>query len=211
MSKLTQAQNGQFLLNCCYLNARSLNMVQKFEEIASIILNEDLNIFALSETWLNSPIPSDLFHIPGYCPLFRLDRSDGRRAGDVGLYVSSEFVPKRRLDLEAPDFELMWVEIKINSINLLCGVCCRPPCLNTDMNIRFLNNLQTCFDKIYAKPDTFDILVPNPVPNSVPNSKDRYPLVVLLGDFNTTPPIPRHVAILAVYCIVGWSATTCFK
>ena len=50
----------------------------------------------------------------------------------------SEFVPKCRRDLESPDFELMWVEIKINSINLLCGVCYRPPCLNTDMNIRFL-------------------------------------------------------------------------
>ena len=70
-----------------HLNARSLNMVHKFEEIASIILNEDLKIFALSETWLNSFIPRDLFHIPGYFPSFRLDRSDGRRAGGVGLYV----------------------------------------------------------------------------------------------------------------------------
>ena len=94
-----------------HLNARSLNMVQKFEEIASIILNEDFKIFALSETWLNSSIPSDLFRIPGYCPLFRLDRSDGRHAGGVGLYVSSEFVPKRRRDLESPELELKWVEI----------------------------------------------------------------------------------------------------
>ena len=78
-------------------------------------------------------------------------------------------------NVESPDFELMWVEIKINSINLLCGVCYRPPCLNTDMNVRFLNNLQTCFNKIYANPDT---------------------LVVLTWMVITTPPIPRHVAIL---------------
>ena len=59
-------------------------------------------------------------------------------------------------------FELMWVEIEISSITLLCGVCCRPPCSNSEINTDFLNNLQTCFDQIYSKPDT---------------------LVVLLGDF----------------------------
>ena len=87
----------------------------------------------------------------------------GRRAGGVGLYVSSDFVPKRRRDLETTDFELLWVEIKINSINMLCGVCYRPPGLSTDLNVAFLENLQMCLDKVLSKPDT---------------------LVVLLGDFN---------------------------
>lgn len=151
------------LLKLGHLNVRSLNVVDKFEEIASIILNEDFKIFALSETWLNSLIPSELFDIPGYCSLFRRDRLDGRRAGGVGLYVSSDFVPKRRRDLETIDFELLWVEIKINSINMLCGVCYRPPGLSADMNVAFLENLQMCFDKVLSKPDT---------------------LVVLLGDFN---------------------------
>ena len=146
-----------------HLNVRSLNVVDKFEEIASIILNEDFKIFALSETWLNSSIPSELFDIPGYCSLYRRDRLDGRRAGGVGLYVSLDFVPKRRRDLETTDFELLWVEIKINSINMLCGVCYRPPGLTTDMNVAFLDNLQMCLDKVLSKPDT---------------------LVVLLGDFN---------------------------
>ena len=126
-------------------------------------MNEDFKIFALSETWLNSSIPSELFDIPGYCSLYRRDRLDGRRAGGVGLYVSLDFVPKRRRDLETIDFELLWVEIKINSINMLCGVCYRPPGLTTDMNVAFLDNLQMCLDKVLSKPDT---------------------LVVLLGDFN---------------------------
>ena len=145
-----------------HLNVRSLNVVDKFEEIALIILNEDFKIFALSETWLNSLIPSELFDIPGYCSLYRRDRLDGRRAGGVGLYVSLDFVPKRRRDLETIDFELLWVEIKINSINMLCGVCYRPRGLSTDMNVAFLDNLQMCLDKVLSKPDT---------------------LVVLLGDF----------------------------
>ena len=104
-----------------------------------------------------------MFDISGYCSLYRRDRLGGRRAGGVGLYVSSDFAPKRRRDLETTDFELLWVEIKINSINMLCGVCYRPPGLSTDMNVAFLDNLQMCFDKVLSKLDT---------------------LVVLLGDFN---------------------------
>ena len=79
------------------------------------------------------------------------------------MCVSSDFAPKRRCDLETTDFELLWVEIKINSINMLCGVCYRLPGLRTDMNFTFFDNLQMCLDKILSKPDT---------------------LVVLLGDFN---------------------------
>ena len=48
---------------------------------------------------------------------------DGRRAGGVAMYVSSEFAPRRRFDLETNEFELLWVEVKINSFTLLCGVC----------------------------------------------------------------------------------------
>ena len=45
--------------------------------------------------------------------LIRLDRSDGRRAGRVALYVSSEFAPRRRFNLETNEFELLWVKVKI--------------------------------------------------------------------------------------------------
>jgi hypothetical protein len=43
--------------------------------------------------------------------VFRLDRSNGRRAGGVALYISSSLVAKRRLDLEKVGIELLWVEI----------------------------------------------------------------------------------------------------
>ena len=102
-----------------HLNVRSLNSStngsSKFDEIASIILNENLKIFAISETWLSALVSNDLFNIPGYCPLIRLDRLYGRRGGGVAMYVSSEFVPSRRYDLESSDYEILWVEIKIKS------------------------------------------------------------------------------------------------
>ena len=69
-----------FNLKLAHLNVRSLNAVDKFGGIASIILNQECDIFGLSGTWLN-----DLFSIPGHYPPIRLDRSDGRRAGRLCL------------------------------------------------------------------------------------------------------------------------------
>ena len=40
-------------LKLAHLNVCSLNAVNKFEKISSIILNQKYDIFALSKTWLN--------------------------------------------------------------------------------------------------------------------------------------------------------------
>ena len=63
------------------------------------------------------------FQFQANCPLIRLDRRDGRRAGGVALYVSDLLVTKRRLDLETSDLELLWIEMNLNTINIICGVC----------------------------------------------------------------------------------------
>ena len=110
-------------LKLAHLNVCSLNAVNKFEEIASIVLNQKYDIFALSKTWLNDSIPSNLFSIPGYYPLIRLDRSDGRQAEGVAVYVTSAISVKCQNDLESSDFELRWVELKAGSHNLFCGIC----------------------------------------------------------------------------------------
>ena len=64
-------------LNIGHINARSLCDENKFDEISSLVLNEKFDIFAVSETSLNSGISNDQLHIPGFNQLFRLDRSDG--------------------------------------------------------------------------------------------------------------------------------------
>jgi hypothetical protein len=84
-------------LKIAHLNIRSLNAPNKFGEVASAILNHKFYIFALSETWLNDSISNDLLSIPGYCPLIRLNRSDGRRSGGVAVYVTTSIAVKRRM------------------------------------------------------------------------------------------------------------------
>ena len=146
------------MLNVGHINARSLNVEDKFDEITSLVVEQQLSIFAVSETWLNSGITGDLLSIPGFSPMFRLDRSDGRRAGGVALYISSDYLSKRREDLEHSDFELLFVEVKINSLTFVCGVCYRPPNYNSIVNNALLDHLQFCLDEINKVPGTFVLL-----------------------------------------------------
>lgn len=69
------------------LNARSLNVGRdKFEEISSLVSENNFDIFAITETWLNEHISSDSFAIPGYSTIIRRDRGKIGR-GRRYLYV----------------------------------------------------------------------------------------------------------------------------
>jgi hypothetical protein len=57
----------------------------------------------------------------------------------------------------------LFVEIKVNSLTFVCGVCYRPPNNNSVLNDALLDHLQFGVDSINARPGTF---------------------VLLLGDFN---------------------------
>ena len=152
-----------FTLNMGHINARSLNCADKFDEICSLTHDVNLDILAVSETWLNNSISSDTLNIQGFAPIIRLDRQCGRRAGGVAIFISSNIVYKRRLNLENWEFELLFVEFKISNTKFVCGACYRPPNYSAENNLAFLDHLQNCLDRIYLEPNTF---------------------VVLLGDFN---------------------------
>lgn len=56
-----------------HLNVRSINNIEKFDEISYLVNINNFHIFALTETWLNERISSDCFQIPGYNPIIRLE------------------------------------------------------------------------------------------------------------------------------------------
>ena len=150
-------------LNMGHINARCLNIEDKFDEICCLVHNVNLDIFSVSETWLNDSISCDSLNIQGFALIIRLDRQNCRRAGGVALYISSSIAYRRRLDLENCEFELLFVEFKICNTNFVCAACYRPPNYSAIMNSAFLTHLQNCLDRIRLMANTF---------------------VVLLGDFN---------------------------
>ena len=163
--ELNPGPNRTGSLSIGHLNVRSLNVVEKFEEIATIIMQKQFHIFGLSETWLNSSVSNDALYIPGYYPLVRLDRPHGKRGGGVAFYVSSSIGFKRRHDLEINELEVLSIELKLNRIVFLCGVCYKPPSHDSVQNLKFLENLQLSLDRAFLEPNIF---------------------LTLLGDFNAS-------------------------
>ena len=54
------------------LNARSLNIRDKFDEISFLIRENNFDVFAVSETWLHERISGEFLSVPGYNPIIRL-------------------------------------------------------------------------------------------------------------------------------------------
>lgn len=67
------------------------------------------------------------------------------------FYVSSAFLVKRRRDLEVNELELLWIEMKVNSLTFLCSVY-RLPSDISEINIKFLENLQCSVDRALLSP-----------------------------------------------------------
>ena len=82
--------------------------------------------------------------------VFRRDRSTNQQGGGVCLFVSDDVPAKQREDLDHPEMELLWVEIKPSPLrlrksqrSLLIGCCYRPPRLA----VTFYKNLENVLDK----------------------------------------------------------------
>lgn len=119
-------------LKCFYTNARSL--VNKLDELNLYLIEEKPDIIGITETWLNSSIDDSELKADGYA-VFRRDRDNKykQRGGGVLLLVKEHFNAELRDDLYDNNFpECIWCSIEVNKINILVGVCYRPP--DTDQN-----------------------------------------------------------------------------
>jgi hypothetical protein len=83
-------------MSIAHLNARSLNIADKFNEILATAFIHKFDLFAFSETWLNANIDSNL--ISGYSTPLRKDLHTSR-GGGVALYVADYLWCSRRSDL----------------------------------------------------------------------------------------------------------------
>ena len=118
---------GESKLKCMYMNARSI--VNKRKEVELTIRDENLDLLAITETWLNDKISDEEFNISGYM-LFRKDRKESNklRGGGVAMYIRNELNPTYKSDLNECAFsESLWCNIKCGMETTLLGVCYRAP------------------------------------------------------------------------------------
>ena len=81
------------------------------DDVELIADDENIDVFAISETWLNSNISDDEVSIPGY-QLFRSDRTLLNDHGGVICHVKDSLSAVHRNDLNDDAIEALWVEIK---------------------------------------------------------------------------------------------------
>ena len=91
----------------------------------SVELSE-FDILAFIESWLHPGIPDEDLKLPTYHRPERKDRNNDPHGG-VLIYIKDSIHYKRRLDLELPGIECIWVEIIMKNKRLLFGLFYRPP------------------------------------------------------------------------------------
>ena len=122
-----QDSRNKNILKCMYFNARSI--VNKLEELELCIKEENLDIVAVTETWLTENISASEYCLEGYT-LIRKDRKDQikSRGGGLAMYVKDEITVLERDDLIEQLFpETLWCELNFKGEKTLIGVFYRAP------------------------------------------------------------------------------------
>lgn len=110
-----------------HLNIRSL--LPKHDEIKSLLMESNLHFLALSETWLNSKIHSNLIDIPGYS-FYRNDRKTGK-GGGVAIYLRDSLKCTKVTLEHDVNIEHICVEVSLSlSMHFLIVVLYNPPSCN---------------------------------------------------------------------------------
>ena len=128
----------------CHLNAMSLTAAHRVNDIHySLVDYHGFDIIAVTETHLDNSVQSHEVELQSYT-LHRRDRN--RSGGGVAIYCRDLFTATRRLDLEHPDLEIIWLEINISNKRHLVSSCYRPPGQSRGQVQIFLSHLKTSIE-----------------------------------------------------------------
>ncbi|VEN64491.1 unnamed protein product [Callosobruchus maculatus] len=119
-----------------HVNIRSL--LPSLNHVEELLTTVELDILGISETWLRSSVLNCEVEISGF-NFLRADR--GSRGGGVGAYVRSGLEVKViEIEDATEKLEQIWFSLKINQINISCGILYRPPASSITDALDALNN-----------------------------------------------------------------------
>lgn len=160
-----------------HLNIRSL--LGKLDSLKSFIIENNCDILAVSETWLDSDISSHAVSIDGY-NFLRRDR--GSRGGGVAFYISKKF--KYEIINTPNTIEQLWATVHVNSMNkIACGVVYRPPNYNC---AKFLDELEGSISSCLPQSDDIFCLGDLNIDVSKPDTHSADLLFALINDLQLT-------------------------
>lgn len=139
--------NEKYKIPCKGLTVMHLNihhLVPKLSQVNVMLsqMSHPVKVLGFSETFLNDRVKDCEIMITGY-NMFRRDRT-GKLGGGVIVYVADNVPVQERLDLEHPDLEAIWLEVKQKQCKplLICQIY-RPPNSST----AWFDTLEKVLDK----------------------------------------------------------------
>ena len=117
----------------------------KVSDVHAIIHTHNIDILAITETWLDPSIADSLLYVPGYC-IFRHDRKD-RPGGGVCIYVRNSLTFNSTIYPAFNNIEHIAVNIRLRGTHDLIFLCCyRPPSSTVDFWTHWSNLLDTILE-----------------------------------------------------------------
>ena len=170
-------------VSLAYLNINSIQ--NKFSSIPHLIDN-NLDIFAIAETKLDSSFPESQFLLPGMRKPFRLDVTS--RKGGLLVFVNNDIPSKYLRNSHLPgDIQAIPLEINLKQRKLLVVSIYRPPDQNLDY---FLSSITGLLDHYLKSYEDF----------------------VIMGDFNANESNPAMETFLNQHkCKSIVKSKTCYK
>ena len=125
-------------------NTRSMN--NKIDEFNELILESDIDIAAVTETWFKDDMPCDYVSIPNY-EVFLRSRTN-KRGGGVAIYFKETLTPRTVEHIDIPDdLEIMWIQIQPTKLPrsvsfIIVAVLYYPPnCAKADKLIEHIHHV----------------------------------------------------------------------
>ena len=110
-------------------------MSNKVSLVKNFIYDHNVDIFGVSETWLNNDIYDATVQIDGYC-LARKDSPSGIRKHGVAVYVKNG-IKFSEVDIDAPNT----ICIHLTDKNIFCAIIYRPPSSSIPENQLLIDKL----------------------------------------------------------------------
>ena len=104
-------------LKVAHLNIRSLKNRSHIVQMRDLMREKDYDIFAVSESWLNSTVTNAEIEMEGY-KVTRLDRLD-KIGGGVCVYTRATLKVKRLKDISGiseSGFHQLWMQVQLNHL-----------------------------------------------------------------------------------------------
>jgi len=83
------------------------SIMNKFDDLYTVITNNNVGIACIVESWLNPSIPNKIVDIDGYT-CYRRDKEDGCKGGGIVCYVHSTLQCRLLTTYHCHDVESLW-------------------------------------------------------------------------------------------------------